>query len=221
MASEIVFHYFYGRGIGEPTRLILTIGGINFEDRRYSIDEFAKLRDFKSKLPFGQIPVLEVDGTFIGQADSIARFAARLGNLYPSAPMDAARSDMIVLAQAEIQSAIAKMNFDGVPGAPGTNLLPADQRQKIVGQWCETKLPGILDQLENLAGPNAMAGDAMSWADVCIFNRLNHLLDINDQILGNDYLRLEATYARVADLPAVKTWIAEHPDDYPRQHSAA
>jgi glutathione S-transferase len=221
MTSKIIFHYFCGRGIGEPIRLIFAIGGVEFDDRRYSIDEFSELEEFKAKLPFGQIPVLEIDGSFIGQTDSIARLAARLANLYPSAAIDAARSDMIVLAQAEIQSAIAKMNFDGVPGAPGTKLRPEDQRKKLVGEWCEAMLPAILGRLENLAGTNAMVGEQLSWADVCMFNRLNHLLDIDDQILSNGYPNLQATYTRIADLSAVKTWIAHHPEDYPRQHSAS
>ena len=65
------------------------------------------------------MPALEVDGVFLGQTDSIARLAARLAGLYPSDPIEAARSDMIVVHQAEIQSALAKMSFEGVPGTAG------------------------------------------------------------------------------------------------------
>ena len=84
MASDITFHYFHGRGIGEPIRLLLTVGEVAFTDRRYSVDEFADMAAFKAQLPFGQMPALEVDGVFLGQTDSIARLAARLAGLYPS-----------------------------------------------------------------------------------------------------------------------------------------
>ena len=66
MASDITLHYFHGRGIGEPIRLLLTAGEIAFTDRRYSVDEFANMAAFKARLPFGQMPALEVDGVFLG-----------------------------------------------------------------------------------------------------------------------------------------------------------
>ncbi len=115
---------------------------------------------FKAQLPFGQMPALEVDGVFIGQTDSIARLAARLAGLYPSDPIEAARSDMIVVHQAEIQSAIAKMSFDGVPGTPEMKMVPQEERQKRIAAFCETKLPGLLLRLEHLPQESCMGGVA-------------------------------------------------------------
>jgi glutathione S-transferase len=77
------FHYFHGRGIGEPIRLLFTVGAIKFADHRYSFDDFAAMDELKAKLPFGQIPALEVDGVFPAQTDSLMRYAARVSNLYP------------------------------------------------------------------------------------------------------------------------------------------
>ena len=37
MASDITFHYFHGRGIGEPIRLLLSVGEIAFTDRRLAL----------------------------------------------------------------------------------------------------------------------------------------------------------------------------------------
>jgi glutathione S-transferase len=95
MARDIQLHYFYGRGIGEPIRLVLTAGAVAFTDNRYTLDEFAGMTALKAKLPFGQIPALEVDGVFLGQNDSLSRLAARLANLYPGDIIEAAKSDMI------------------------------------------------------------------------------------------------------------------------------
>ena len=44
MASDIHFHYFHGRGIGEPIRLLFTVGECEFTDHRYTVDEFANKR---------------------------------------------------------------------------------------------------------------------------------------------------------------------------------
>lgn len=216
MASDITLHYFHGRGIGEPIRLLFTVGDIAFMDRRYSVDEFANMAAFKARLPFGQMPALEVDGVFFGQTDSIARLAARLAGLYPSDPIEAARSDMIVVHQAEIQSALAKMSFDGVPGAPGTKMFPQEERQKRIAAWVATTLPGALLRLEKLAQEGCMVGSQLSWADICVFNRLNQLLDIDAGVLHADFPKLRAVYDRVDALPQIRAWIQAHLEDYPR-----
>lgn len=216
MARQIHFHYFHGRGIGEPVRLLLTVGGIDFTDHRYSFDEFATVGALKAKLPFGQLPALEVDGVFLAQTDSILRFAARLASLYPDDLIDAARSDMIVVHQADIHSAIAKMSFDGVPGAPGTRMVPEDGRRQRTGAWFETTLPGLLERLERLAQQGFMVGAARSWADICVFNRLTQLLDIDETLLDDRFPELRAVYENVAGLPSVRTWIDNHGEDYPR-----
>jgi glutathione S-transferase len=216
MAKDIQFHYFHGRGIGEPIRLLLKVGGIDFVDHRYTLDEFAAMAELKAKVPFWQIPALEVDGVFLGQTDSLMRFAARLANLYPHDSLEAARSDMIVVHQADVHSAIAKMSFDGVPGAPGTQMVPEQERQKRIGAWFETTLPGLLERLERLAGHGFMVGTTLTWADICIFNRLTQLLDIDENLLSGNFAKLRAVYENVATLPSVREWIDEHTKDYPR-----
>ncbi|MEM7543187.1 MAG: glutathione S-transferase family protein [Pseudomonadota bacterium] len=216
--ATIKFHYFYGRGIGEPIRLIFTAGGVDFEDVRYSIEEFGPMDDFKARLPFGQMPALQVDDVFIGQTDSITRFAARSAGLYPEDPLAAAHSDMVVVHQAEIQSTIAKMSFDGVPGAVGTKQLPEAEREARIGEFWVSKLPAMLERLERLAAQGHMVGGALSWADVCVFNRFNQLLDRDPALLDGAYPQLKAVYDNVADLPSIQGWIQSHPEDYPRQH---
>lgn len=212
---QITLHYFHGRGTGEPIRLVLAIGELPFDDRRDSVDEYGSQADLKARLPFAQMPALEVDGVFIGQTDSIARLAG----LYPSDPIDAARSDMIVVYQAEIQSAIAKRIFDGVPGAKGTQEYPGDEKQRRIGGFFRHTLPGYMERLERLAQRDAMVGSALSWADVCVYNRLNMLLDRDDAVLDGNFPKLRAIFERVDTLPQVQRWIRAHKDDYPRSEA--
>lgn len=219
MTENIRLHYFHGRGIGEPVRLLLTVGGIRFDDIRYGVDEFAAMHELKARLPFGQIPALEVDGVFLAQADSLMRFAAKLADLYPSDAVQAARSDMIVAYQADIQSTIAKMSFDGVPGAPGTQRVPEDLRRQRIEAWFKSTLPGMLEHLGRQAEGGFMVGTTLCWADVCVFNRLTQLLDINETLLAGRFAKLRAVYERVAGLSPIIEWIDKHVDDYPRGHS--
>ena len=66
----------------EMSRLALFIGGIEFEDLRPSREEIAKMRT-EGIFPFGQFPVLQVDGKTIAQTGAIARFCGKLSGLYP------------------------------------------------------------------------------------------------------------------------------------------
>jgi len=68
-------YYFQSRGAGETARLILAYGGQQFEDVRLTQDEFKA--NYKSKMPFGQLPVLEVDGKQLPQSFAINRYLAR------------------------------------------------------------------------------------------------------------------------------------------------
>ena len=215
MPKNITFHYFHGRGIGEPIRLLLTLGEIVFTDRRYTIEEFAGMTEFKARLPFGQMPALELDGAFIGQTDSISRYAARLANLYPADAWSAARCDMIVVAQAEIQSAIAKQIYDGVPGAPGTTLFPPEEKARRINEWYRDGLPIILQRLENLAGDGTMVDGSLSWADIAIFCRLNHLIDTHGNWRPDAFPKLQAVYAAVEAHPRIQDWMSAHPEYYP------
>lgn len=220
MAAQIDFHYFYGRGIGEPIRLLLTVGGIDFVDHRYSFEQYRTMDSLKAKLPFGQVPALEVDGTFFGQTDSLMRMSARIAGLYPTDLAAATRSDMIVVHQSEIHSAIAKMSFDGVPGAPGTKEVEEEVRSQRIGQWFESTLPGLLERLENLAANGSMVGSTLCWADICVFNRLTQLLDIDETLLNENFPELRAVYNNVASLESVQAWIDLHAEDYPRGNAA-
>lgn len=219
MTDSIRLHYFKLRGMGEPIRLLLTAGGIKFDDLRYTPSDYAAMGGLRARLPFGQLPALEVDGVFLAQTDSLMRFAAKLADLYPHDAVRAAQSDMIVVYQAEIQSAIAKMSFDGVPGAPGTQKVPEEVARQKIDAWFKATLPGMLQYLERQAEGGFMVGTSLCWADICVFNRLTQLLDIEETLLAGRYPHLRAVYERVAGLPPIIEWIDKHADDYPRGHS--
>ena len=204
---DIQLHYFSGRGIGEPIRLTLVASNIPFTDPSW--------RDKLEKhLPFGQMPALEVDGIFIGQADSCARLAAKLAKLYPDDPVKAALTDMVVVHQSEIQKAIARLSFDGVPGAEGTKMVPEKERSILIMDWMNSSLPDLLTRLENLCGTPFILGETLTWADINVFCRLSQLLEINPSVLNEGFPKLRSLQKYVRGLPAIAAWIDAHPEDY-------
>ena len=109
---RITIHYGDGPGRGEITRMLLAYGGVAYEDIRYAGADFAAITKTApesddptngSKFPFNQLPALEIDGTFIAQTSTLARYAARLVGLYPAGLEEAAKSDEIFEHSADIQ----------------------------------------------------------------------------------------------------------------------
>jgi glutathione S-transferase len=69
------------------------------------------------KLPFGQVPVLEVaEGTFIGQSAAIMRYLGKRSGLYPSDPIAAAVVDSIIDEENDLLSGPAVYVYGGEGG---------------------------------------------------------------------------------------------------------
>lgn len=96
---EIKLTYFDFHGRGEPARLAMFMGGIEFEDRRIS---FADWPAVKAEMPFHAVPVLEVDGKTLTQSNAINRYVGKLAGLYPSDPWQAALCDEVMDAVEDI-----------------------------------------------------------------------------------------------------------------------
>merc|ERR1739842_59914 len=101
--SNIKLTYFNGRGRGETARLILAYAGKEYEDRRVSFEDMPSL---KPSLPFGQLPVLEVDGDMIGQSMAIARFLANQYGIAGSSNLVKAQVDDVVDVMNDVQDAM-------------------------------------------------------------------------------------------------------------------
>ena len=73
-----------------------------------------------SATPFGQVPVLEVDGVPIAQSTTIARFLAKEFNLAGKDHLEQAQADMVVDACIDlVESKCLAMNGSAVLNVPG------------------------------------------------------------------------------------------------------
>jgi glutathione S-transferase len=57
-------------------------------DHRVSNDDDTEFDALKPSLPFGQLPVLEINGTYIAQSVAITRYLAKQYNLYGTISRD-------------------------------------------------------------------------------------------------------------------------------------
>ncbi|CAG7717678.1 unnamed protein product, partial [Allacma fusca] len=98
-ALKYTFTYYDARGLGEPARLILAYGGANWKDNRVALITPAESpipEDIKTRLRFGQVPLLEFDGKRLVQSQAIFRYLAKQFNLVGKDEFEAAQCDEIV-----------------------------------------------------------------------------------------------------------------------------
>jgi glutathione S-transferase len=132
-----VTYFDVNGGRAEPIRIALFNAGIAFEDFRFSYAEFAEVR---KSTPFGQVPVMDIDGVTITQSNALTRYAGKLAGLYPEDTFQALLCDEVMDTVEDITHAI-------VPtlGLTGDELVEARTsltKNKLIPHltWLENKL---------------------------------------------------------------------------------
>ena len=190
-------------GRGEPVRLALAIGGVTFEDHRFAFPEFAEVR---KTAPFGQVPVLYVDGVVVTQCDAMLRYAGKLAGLYPT---DAYQALLCDEAAYVVEEATVKL---------GPTFRMAGDEQKaarlaLVNGSMPVYLAWLQSQLQAHGG-EYFADNRLTVADLKVFvdvrglnsGRLDHVpTDLVEKVAP----ALNAHMHRIGDLPAVKAYYAK------------
>jgi glutathione S-transferase len=199
---KLSYFDFHG-GRGEPVRLALAIGDIAFEDHRFAFPEFAEVR---KTAPFGQVPVLEVDGVPVTQCDAILRYAGKLANLYPTDPYQALLCD-------EVMYVVEEANVKLGPTFRMTGEEQKAARLALVNGSMPVYLAWLQRQL--LAhGGEYFADNRLTIADLKVFvemrglnsGRLDHVpADLVETVSP----ALNAHLQRVAQNPAVVAYYAK------------
>eukprot|EP00933_Yihiella_yeosuensis_P013151 TRINITY_DN12319_c0_g3_i1.p1 TRINITY_DN12319_c0_g3~~TRINITY_DN12319_c0_g3_i1.p1 ORF type:complete len:250 (+),score=60.68 TRINITY_DN12319_c0_g3_i1:56-805(+) len=97
--GNMTLKYFPITGRAEPIRLALLLGKFQYYDHRLTGNEW--LETEKAKTPFGQLPVLVVEGKQLAQTKAILRYIGKISPykgsyLYPQDPLLAAKVDEIM-----------------------------------------------------------------------------------------------------------------------------
>merc|ERR1712127_896049 len=91
MSNEYTFHYFGLNARGDPIRALLNHAGDQFEDKRYTFDNWPAA---KPSMPNQQVPCLELpDGKKLGQSNAILRFVGMKHGYYPTDLVEAHKAD--------------------------------------------------------------------------------------------------------------------------------
>jgi glutathione S-transferase len=188
-------HYFKGRGRAETTRWMLAVSQVAFENVPIETpDALAALRA-SGKLPFDQMPLLEIDGLNLSQSTAMVRYLARRYEYYGETNMDALWCDMIAGAVADFAETAMQAAFQPTKEAA---LAALWGRFEKFGPKFESRLT------ENMSG--FCVGTRLTFADVVLAEALTAYLEWAPDILADTPL-LTALHARVLSTPGIADYL--------------
>ena len=189
----------------EMSRMALFIGGIEFEDLRPSREEITKMRT-EGIFPFGQFPVLQVDGNTIAQTGAIARYCGKLSGLYPTEnDFNAAKVDEVIDLATDITVKIR----------PALIEKDTEKRMEMRSKLSETVLPQWLRFMETLLEDNGKTGyfvdDSLTVADLAAWRLCGWIsggiIDGIPETILDGFPLLNAHQNHISNLPNVAEWL--------------
>lgn len=192
--------YYPVTGLAEAVRLALVVGGVPFEDER--LDQAGvDAKRAAGELPYGQVPVLEVDGAVYGQSNALLRYVGGLTGLYPrESAVDALTVDGVMDAMQDI---IVLCFFDATPKGR------AGFVEKI------PRFFGPVDRMLEKSGGPFLLGEIMSVADLKVYSVARILAGgmkvehVPEDCL-QEYKAVQRLVETVGENEKVKAWNLDH-----------
>ena len=204
MTNLVKLHYFPGRGRAETTRWMLAINHIKFENVPIETPEMLLALRASGKLPFNQIPLLEIEEQNLSQSSAMIRYLARSGEYYGSTEQDAVWCDMIAGAVADFAE---------------TSLQAAFQPSKEVAvKALQERFNKFGPRFESRLSRNGLcAGGKLTFADVLLAEAVNSYLEWIPDILNKTPF-LDDLYKKVLATSGISVYL-KSPQRYPMSGS--
>lgn len=195
----------------EVSRLALHLGQVPFEDVRMKTPEERAAFKESGKAPFGQVPILEVDGKVIAQTGAIARYCGKLSGHYPrNDDFAAAKIDEIIDTATDITVAVGR-TFGMEPAV----------KEAARGELATVTLPKYCKALEKIMEENGSTGfyvgSTMTIGDIAMWRLWGWLtggiVDGLPKDLLEAYPQLLKNYKTLDGHPEISAWMAKH---YPK-----
>uniref|UniRef100_A0A0K0DFY1 glutathione transferase n=1 Tax=Angiostrongylus cantonensis TaxID=6313 RepID=A0A0K0DFY1_ANGCA len=193
----------YQRTLSLYSRSLFALADQQYEDVRISREQ---LTSIKQSLPFGLVPVLEVDGEQLAESQAINRYLARTFGFSGKTAIEEAIINSLADQYAEYRAHLLPY-FLALLG-----FLPGDLNElKKETVPARDKFLGFLTKfLKKNSDSGFLVGNSLTWIDVLV---AEHISDISMRV--PDYLdgfpEVEAHMEKVRSNPKLKKWIDSRP----------
>jgi len=203
--SVVRLTYFHGWGRAEQARWVLAATGVQWE--QVGLDtrqQFLDMRDKEgSKLLFGQLPLLEIDGLDIVQSQAMIRYVARRGGFCPEDPKELALCDMVAEAVNDARGPLISAPFKPDPAAHLATL-PAHFSKYF------PRFQRILEA----GGGTVLKGGKLCFADVLLAEIFHGFARLSPGCL-DPYPLCQALVASITAIPSVAAYLEDPTRRYP------
>nr|WET52660.1 glutathione S-transferase [Phaedon brassicae]WET52786.1 glutathione S-transferase [Phaedon brassicae] len=202
MAPAYKLTYFNLTGLGEVIRFLFHYGGIEFEDVR--IEQFTEWPAIKSKMPFGQMPILEYNGKTYYQCRAIARYLAKQVKLVGKDDLENLEIDQTADIVSDLFQKIVDYYYE------------PDQKVKKnkEGPTLNELLPSHIGKLEKQIQNNNgyLVGGHLTWADLHLVGATEYISFMSGKDIVADTTYIKALKQKVHALPGIKEYISKRPN---------
>uniref|UniRef100_K3W560 Glutathione S-transferase n=1 Tax=Globisporangium ultimum (strain ATCC 200006 / CBS 805.95 / DAOM BR144) TaxID=431595 RepID=K3W560_GLOUD len=200
-------HYFNLRARGEIVRLVCAYGKLPVGEVVVPVGR--EFIDRKPTYPFGQLPMMEIQGKKYAQSMALARYTAKQCGLYPTDDeLAALEVDMIMDTCADLITAVLHATFSERDPV---------QRERLVAKLRKYTLPSIMRGLDTRLRDNTdgmglfFLGEKISVADIAVFDAVaNTLLPKQDVLpvdLEREYPQVKQLMDQVQQVPTIAEYL--------------
>ncbi|KAG5666841.1 hypothetical protein PVAND_014851 [Polypedilum vanderplanki] len=212
MSSYKVIYYNY-RGRAEAIRFLLNYGGIEFEDFRFeSEDDWPK---YKPSMPYGKVPVLEIDGVKYSNTLAICAFLGKKFNLAGSNDLEELQIHTAAAFVYDLIDTVEDVLYYYKPS------FTEEVYKKEVRKLIEETIPTSLQKFETIVAQNGghFVNGKLSWADIYFTSIYEYIFGMfiwSNEKCDADFLEknenLKKLYEKVRNIESIKKWIAKRPE---------
>ncbi|KAE9554735.1 hypothetical protein FO519_002063 [Halicephalobus sp. NKZ332] len=201
-------YYFNVRGRGEAIRQVFALAKVPFDDHRLELETWGS---FKEETPFGQVPVLEVDGVKIANTNAILRYLGREFNLAGSNNLENAKIDSLgdLLIDAQLKEGIREFG----PICLGFTKADKDEFFKLKIRPALTQVASSYEKFLVENGGAPLAIDKVTWVDILAAEFFSKFIEYGEKDALEAYPHIMELIDRIHNLPEIKQHISK------RQHS--
>ena len=196
MANEAKLHYFLGRGRAETTRWMLAVNQIGFKNVPITTPkDLVELR-ISGKLPFDQMPLLEINGMNLSQSSGIIRYLARIGGFYGENDKEALNCDMFAGAITDF----AEVSMQA----------PFQSSKEIAVKMLQERFNKFAPKFElriKENGNELCVGSKISFADIILTEALSAYMEWIPDLLENTPLLL-SIHEKVINQTGIKLYLS-------------
>uniref|UniRef100_R4G888 glutathione transferase n=1 Tax=Rhodnius prolixus TaxID=13249 RepID=R4G888_RHOPR len=192
--------YFNAKGIAESIRMLLSYSGKEFKDIRIEHNDWLKC---KSKTPFGQLPILEIDNKVLYQSTAICRYLGEESHLAGKNNWENLQINMMAECFLDFKNNIIDLFFEENKEAKEKKSL--EVKNQII--------PFYLGRFDRIIQENNgfFALGKLSWFDFYFVGYSETLETIVQEKVCEQFPHISQLRKNIFDIPKVQRWLKKRP----------